>query len=180
MANSHFSRQQPQGDEDSWLKQHTTQKKMGDVEKLAQIATKTYKEQCIWFLNAFWPQFGDQAEKIWVYKHTFDDLDHDKHAEGSALDELQAHRFLEKHNETLTVQAMREKLRATGAIGASVRLVPLIHVLIFKYGADWHYLVSFSFLILYQTKVRFNQSLLILRLMLLKVTRRKSLRPKLW
>ena len=77
-------------------------------------------------------------------QHTFDELDHDKKAEGCALDELQAHRFLERHNETLTVHAMRERLRATGAIGAQVRLVPLIHVLLFKYNADWHHLVSAS------------------------------------
>jgi len=77
-------------------------------------------------------------------QHTFDELDHDKKAGGCALDELQAHRFLERHNETLTVHAMRERLRATGAIGAQVRLVPLIHVLLFKYNADWHHLVSWS------------------------------------
>jgi len=113
-----------------------------DSEKLSNLSTKTYKEQCIWFLNAFWPDFGGDAEKIWVYKHTFDDLDHDRKADGCALDELQAHRFLERHNETLTVQAMRERLRATGAIGAQVKLIPIIHVLIFKYGADWHHLVN--------------------------------------
>ena len=56
-----------------------------DSEKLSHLSEKTYKEQCIWFLNAFWPQvpfpangflflitvfpqFGGEAEKIWVYK----------------------------------------------------------------------------------------------------------------
>jgi len=65
-----------------------------------------------------------------------------KKTEGNALDELQAHRFLEKFHETLTVQSMRDKLRATGAIGAAVKLVPLIHILIFKYNSDWRYLVN--------------------------------------
>ena len=27
-----------------------------DSEKLSHLSEKTYKEQCIWFLNAFWPQ----------------------------------------------------------------------------------------------------------------------------
>ena len=70
-------------------------------------------------------------------QHCFAELDLDRKAEGSALDELQAHRFLEKFHETLTVQGMREKLRSTGAlVGNSFKLVPLIHILIFKYNGN--------------------------------------------
>lgn len=111
-----------------------------DSEKLADLSTKNYKAQAIWFLNAFWPQFGGEAEKIWNFKHTFDELDHDRKGDGCALDELQAHRFLEKFHETMTVQAMREKLRSTGAVANSFKLIPLAHILIFKYNADWHHL----------------------------------------
>src|SRR3954453_10502320 len=93
-----------------------------DSEKIADLSTKSYKAKAIWLLNAFWPEHGSEAEKIWSYKHSFDELDHDRKADGCALDELQAHRFLEKFNETLTVQAMRERLRSTGAIGAQVKL----------------------------------------------------------
>jgi len=113
-----------------------------DAEKLANLATKTYKDQAVWFLNAFWEQYGKDAEKFWDYKHKMDELDLEKKNEGSGLDEVQAHRFLEKFNETLTVTAMREKLRSTGAIGDRVKLVPLIHILIFKYGVDWRQLVN--------------------------------------
>ena len=90
-----------------------------EAEKLADLSSKNYKAQAIWFLNAFWNEHGSEAEKIWSYKvtnhhstwnavklssslfhphqqHTFDALDHDRKAEGAALDELQAHRFLEK------------------------------------------------------------------------------------
>lgn len=63
-------------------------------------------------------------------------------AEGSTLDEMQAHRFLETIKETLTVQAMREKLRSTGAIAGQIRRVPLTHYLIMKYNVDWHDLVN--------------------------------------
>ena len=42
-----------------------------------------------------------------------------------------AHHFLEKNNETLTVQKMREQLREVGI--EKIKLVPLIHYLIFKY-----------------------------------------------
>jgi len=113
-----------------------------DADKLADLSSKTYKEQCVWFLNAFWEQYSSVAEKIWVYKHKCDDLDLEKKANGCALDELNAHRFLEHFHETMTVQAMRDKLRSTGAIGDRIRLVPLIHILLFKYQVDWHVLVN--------------------------------------
>ncbi|KAL6065555.1 Merozoite surface protein 3a [Balamuthia mandrillaris] len=113
-----------------------------DYDKLSEVCSKNYKEQAIWFLNAFWDEFSGEAEKIWGFVHTMAELDHQKKAEGSALDELQAHRFLEKYNETLTVQSMRDKLRSTGAITTSVKLVPLLHILIFKYNVDWHFMVN--------------------------------------
>ncbi|KAL6070573.1 Merozoite surface protein 3a [Balamuthia mandrillaris] len=114
-----------------------------DLEKLEDLSSKTYKEQAVWFLNAFWEDFAkDEAERLWKFKHQCDELDHAKKAQGCALDELQAHRFLEKFNETMTVQSMRDKLRSTGAIGAKVKLVPLIHILIIRFNVDWHTLVN--------------------------------------
>jgi len=85
------------------------------------------------------------------------ELDTAKKAHGCAVDEFMAHHFLEKNGETLTVQKMREQLREVGI--DKIRLVPLIHYLIFKYKgnffcfqtflsiliftvADWHYLVN--------------------------------------
>jgi hypothetical protein len=72
------------------------------------------------------------------------ELDIQNHGAGTALDEVNAHRFLESLSETLTVLAMREKLRRTGALGPTERpkLVPLTHYLLFKYDADWHVLVN--------------------------------------
>jgi len=57
-------------------------------------------------------------------------LDTVKKASGCAVDEFMAHHFLEKNAETLTVQKMREELRKVGI--EKVKLVPLIHYLIFK------------------------------------------------
>jgi hypothetical protein len=74
--------------------------------------------------------------------HKAVELDEAKRAEGSDLDEFQAHRFLEFFKETLTVQAMRDKLRSTGAIVGQVKRIPLTHLFIFKYNADWHTLVN--------------------------------------
>jgi len=59
---------------------------------------------------------------------------------------VRAHKFLEEFGETLTVMALREKLRQTGAISGADRpkTVPLIHYLLFKYNVDWHALVNTS------------------------------------
>jgi len=103
-----------------------------DVEKLADLGSHTYKEQAVWFLNAFWKQQGDSnAETLWNNVHLMAELDTVKKASGCAVDEFMAHHFLEKNNETLTVQKMREQLREVGI--DKVKLVPLIHYLIFKY-----------------------------------------------
>jgi chromosome segregation ATPase len=65
---------------------------------------------------------------------------------GCALDELQAHVFLEKFDEALTVRALRTALRETGAIGEKERPknIPLVHYLLFKYSVDWRQLVNAS------------------------------------
>ena len=108
-----------------------------DVELLEDLASRNYKAQSIWFLNAFWTTFGEeQAEKIWAYKHKCDELDLEKKAEGHELDELNAHRLLEAFDETMTVREMREGLRAKGAIEARAKsvgfMIPLVHFLIMK------------------------------------------------
>jgi len=115
-----------------------------DSEKLQSLSSKTYKEQAIWFLNAFWDKHGSQAEHFWDYVKGFNQLDLQNHENGTALDEVNAHRFLEKRGETLTVMAMREELRKTGAIAQSDRPknVPLVHYLLFKFSVDWHVLVN--------------------------------------
>lgn len=118
---------------------------MSEKAALDNLCKKTYKEQAIWFLNAFWNSFAkDEAEKIWEYVQKLNELDLEKHEEGCGVDELRAHVFLEKFSETLTVREMREKLRSTGAIGQNERpqLVPLTHYLLFRYDADWHTLMT--------------------------------------
>jgi len=112
-----------------------------DEEKLAHLGDMTYKEQAQWFLNAFWKTFAEnETEKIWNYAHMMAQLDTAKKMQGCALDEFMAHHFLEKNDETLTVHKMREQLREVGI--EKVRLVPLVHYLIFRYKADWHFLVN--------------------------------------
>ncbi len=116
-----------------------------DFEKLTSLIHKTYKEQAVWFLNAFWDEFASkEAESFWKFVHTFNEIDQQNKDQGSSLDELSAHRFLEKYSETMTVLSMREKLRSTGALKEEKgrKYIPITHYLLIKYNVDWHKLVN--------------------------------------
>ncbi len=116
-----------------------------DFEKLSDLITKSYKDQAVWFLNAFWDDFaGKEVENVWKYVHAFNELDLQKKEQGNELDELNAHRFLERFHETMTVISMREKLRSTGAIKEERgrKFVSITHYLLVKYNVDWHVLVN--------------------------------------
>merc|ERR1712137_470474 len=118
---------------------------MSEHAKLQELCGKSYKQQAVWFLNCFWEQFAEkEAELFWNYVQKNAELDLENHEQGAALDEMKAHVFLEKFDETLTVRAMREKLRSTGALGETERpkVVPLTHYLLYKYNADWKLLVD--------------------------------------
>jgi chromosome segregation ATPase len=82
------------------------------IAEFSKIAQKTYSEQAKWFLNGFWNDGASQeSEKIWSFAQKFIELDEKKKKEGNELDEFSTHRFLESLGETLTVVAMRERLR---------------------------------------------------------------------
>jgi hypothetical protein len=123
-----------------------------DHAKLQELCKLTYKEQAVWFLNAFWeaglPGGGgmkDKAELMWNYVDKASVIDNAK-AVGNALDEMEAHRFLEAFDEAHTVLQMRSQLRKTGALGQNERPkeVPLTHFLLFKYETSWNKLVNAS------------------------------------
>merc|ERR1711915_1028221 len=93
-----------------------------DRDKLHTLCSLPYKEQAVWFLNANWDSFAEaEAENLWGFVEKLVKIDDDNKENGCALDELQAHRFLETFAETLTVLAMRAKLRESGAIGPEER-----------------------------------------------------------
>jgi DNA repair exonuclease SbcCD ATPase subunit len=104
------------------------------------LATRNYKAQAIWFLNAFWNDFaGKEADNVWDYTHRHQALDPNK-ADGTELDELLAHRFLEQINSTMTVAELRDYIRSIGV--DKVRYVPLTHYLLARYKADLKKLVN--------------------------------------
>jgi len=83
-------------------------------------------------LNGFWNAGAEpEAENIWKFTHKFIEIDRRK-KEGNDLDEFEAHKFLESLGETLTVMALREKLRQID-VDNNNRMA-LIEYLIFKYS----------------------------------------------
>jgi len=86
---------------------------MADLKtQFLELTRMKYIDQAKWFLNGFWKAEAEQeAEPIWTFTQKFIELDTTKKKEGNELDEFQAHKFLESLGETLTVVALREKLR---------------------------------------------------------------------
>mmetsp|Transcript_9202 Transcript_9202/g.12414 ORF Transcript_9202/g.12414 Transcript_9202/m.12414 type:complete len:325 (+) Transcript_9202:56-1030(+) len=114
-----------------------------DFDKLHALCALTYKQQVVWYLNAFWSQSKDKAETFWEFVEKAAKIDN-AGAGGNGLDEMEAHRFLEALHDAHTVLEMRNRLRKTGAIGQNERpkTVPMIHYLLFTYENDWKVLVN--------------------------------------
>jgi len=111
-----------------------------DAEKLKDLASRSYRDQAVWFLNAFWNGVAKkEAENVWKYVLQFVKLDLEKGKQGNQLDEVMTHRFLEVNDNTHTVRELREKLYAIGI--EKPKFVALIHYLIFHYAIDWHELL---------------------------------------
>ena len=84
----------------------------GDAEKLDKLSNKKYKQQAVWFLNAFWEEyFADDEKREKVYGYCSQMIKLDPNGEqGNELDEFKAHQFLEKTEGALTVAEMRAAL----------------------------------------------------------------------
>eukprot|EP00727_Mastigamoeba_balamuthi_P009424 m51a1_g5103 hypothetical protein (399) ;mRNA; r:302401-304203 len=97
------------------------------------LTSKTYAEQAVWFLNGFWDEgLAAEAENVWKWVELFGQLDQERRAGGSELDEFWSHKFLESLGETLTVIALRERLRAIDV--DNNKRMSLIEYLIFRYN----------------------------------------------
>ena len=94
------------------------------------VTAKKYKDQAIFFLNAFWAEAGSDAEKIWNEYHLVCELDVENKEEGCKLDEFQAHRFFEKEGIAMSVQQMRQSLQVQDP---KFKKIAFIEFLLFKY-----------------------------------------------
>ncbi|KAL6071241.1 putative TolA family protein [Balamuthia mandrillaris] len=111
-----------------------------DLERFKEVIARRYKDQAIFFLNAFWAECRNDAEKVWQSVEKFQELDLERKKEGNDLDEFNAHRFLEFWGETQTVVKMRDMLRELG-LNRHKRM-SLIEYLVCKYGQTVHELLS--------------------------------------
>jgi hypothetical protein len=107
--------------------------------KFSEAGRKNYKQQGIFFLNAFWAEHEQHAEKVWEYAHAFAKIDPLKDA-GSELDEVQAHIFLEKFERPMTALELRESLRTIDL--NSNRKMCLLEYLLYKFGGSVETLMS--------------------------------------
>jgi len=97
------------------------------MDEFNAVTKKPYKDQAIFYLNAYWPEEFDKSEdaREAVYKawHQFIEIDKlqweevnkkvwkQGWSEGNSLDELFSHKYLEKIGRTLTVVAFRGEFR---------------------------------------------------------------------
>jgi len=93
------------------------EKKMTDEECLKEfgntIATHTFKEQSIFFMNAFWSEHGEKnCKDIWVWTQSFEEFSADGKQGPHDLDDFQSARFLERHDEPMTVIERRKILKS--------------------------------------------------------------------
>jgi len=89
-----------------------------DMMKLSTLSQKKYADQAQWFLNAYWKadeitfsEHPDECEHVWTWAANMTKLDKKDGENGSALEEFEAHLFLEKNVKAITVTKMRKVLR---------------------------------------------------------------------
>jgi len=101
-------------------------------DKFLVLTRMKYIDQAKWFMNGFFKdQFSDETEREAVWKCTNKFMELDK-KDGNELDEFLAHKFLETLGETLTVIALRERLRKID-LDANGKMA-LLEYLCFKYN----------------------------------------------
>jgi len=126
-----------------------------------EVTKKTYKEQACFFLNAYYEDFmkksgkfgSDPMDAVWANYLLFVETDkiqweEVKHqpwktsgwTEGSSLDELFSHKFLEKLQKVLTVLKFREEFRKID-VNFDKRMA-MIEFLIWNYGVTVDDLMS--------------------------------------
>eukprot|EP01088_Endostelium_zonatum_P012529 TRINITY_DN26782_c0_g1_i1.p1 TRINITY_DN26782_c0_g1~~TRINITY_DN26782_c0_g1_i1.p1 ORF type:complete len:241 (+),score=67.98 TRINITY_DN26782_c0_g1_i1:31-753(+) len=108
------------------------------TQEFRQYASKPYKEQAMAVLNAFYNELSGNPtalEDVWKFCHMFIDIDHEKKAEGTGIDEFQAHRLLEKLNETKRVVELREAIKEAD-VEVNLKKLSLIEFLIWRNKAS--------------------------------------------
>lgn len=118
-----------------------------DQEKFLTLCNYPFAKQCIWFLNAYWVKVeggpvvfknnDEECELLFSYFKGMSEECPEKD-KGHELDEFQAHKFLEKQGQTMTVVEMRAVMKEIDI--NFDRKVSMMEFLIYHYkmkGFDW-------------------------------------------
>lgn len=118
-----------------------------DQSAFKALCKRPYDAQAKQFINAFWEKGisfksnPDMCEKVWTYWELCAKLDAKKGKQGNALDEFEAHKFLEKEGQAMTVKDLRESLKAMDL--DFDRHMALLEYLVFHFKIDnWVYMVN--------------------------------------
>lgn len=113
-------------------------------EEWKTLVGESHTDQAIWFLNGFWDDCEDDAEKVWEMVHLMIEIDVGKpklygtkkweEKEGCDLNQFKAHQFLEKIGETLTVKELGEVLKKIDI--DNNRRMCITEYLVYKYGKN--------------------------------------------
>eukprot|EP01088_Endostelium_zonatum_P020002 TRINITY_DN716_c0_g1_i3.p1 TRINITY_DN716_c0_g1~~TRINITY_DN716_c0_g1_i3.p1 ORF type:complete len:245 (-),score=98.77 TRINITY_DN716_c0_g1_i3:9-743(-) len=93
------------------------------------VSTQSVDEQAMTFLRAFVADFQGKFEEVLKVAEEFKSFAQPGRIQ--ELDEFEAHRFLEKKNQTATVLKMREKLQSVDLSMASSRKLSFLEYLLF-------------------------------------------------
>lgn len=115
------------------------QKESALMERFTELGHQPYSQQAIFFMNAFWEECGDSAEKIWAYYQGFLALDNKKE-DGSELDEFYSHKFLENYGETMTALELRNAMRQIDINHDN--MMSLLEYLLFRFDQKVEILLS--------------------------------------
>jgi len=81
------------------------------AQQLSEITRSfNYQQQAAFFLNAFWREYGEEAEQFWTWSLRFIELD-DNGKNGVALDEVKARHFLQEIGMAMSRQAYLDAMR---------------------------------------------------------------------
>jgi hypothetical protein len=102
--------------------------------RFEEITKMTFESQGKLWLDLFWEKGAkDEAENVWNWVNKMTSQ-HKQGKRGCDLDEFEAHKFIESLGETLTVIALRERLREIDV--NSDKKMCLVEYLLFKFGAE--------------------------------------------
>eukprot|EP00461_Guttulinopsis_vulgaris_P002627 UN02628 len=83
--------------------------------KIKEVTSKTYRDQAIFYLNAFWNDStkpaSEEAEQVYQLINDFSKEDHIKGKNGNELNAVQAFNVLQRRGQTLTALELKAQLR---------------------------------------------------------------------